>query len=131
VGELVRKRTEWIADRAAREHADRTALRRRLRESRQRMNALIDELSGVLTSVDYSEAPPVDLGWLRDADDLPVMQTAIVAHADTLVTDNSRDFPLGEERHGVTFMGAEAFLAAIYEKFPDARTRLAQFLQEG
>jgi predicted nucleic acid-binding protein len=129
VGELVRKRTEWIAERAAREHVGRSELRRRLRGSRGRVNALIDELSQALISVDYSQSPKVDLAWLRDADDWPVMQTAQAAHADTLVTENWRDFPPGEERDGVTFIRTEPFLAAIYDKFPDARSRVEEFLK--
>jgi hypothetical protein len=48
VGEFVRQRTEWIAERAAREGCDRAETRKRLRASRQRVNALLHELSHVL-----------------------------------------------------------------------------------
>jgi len=54
VSEFVRRRTEWIADRAAREGCDRAEVRRQLREPRQRANALIDALSHILQPVDYS-----------------------------------------------------------------------------
>jgi hypothetical protein len=47
VAEFVRKRTEWIADRAAREGCNRVELRRRLREGRTRVNRLVDEMSYV------------------------------------------------------------------------------------
>jgi hypothetical protein len=58
------------------------------------------------------------------------MRTALAAQADTLVTDNSRDFPLGETRNGVLILGAEAFLAAVYTKFPDAEAAIRQYLEE-
>jgi len=67
----VRKRTEWIAERAARDQTERSELLRRLRSSRQRVNALIADLSGSLVSVDYRQAPEADLTWLADTDDCP------------------------------------------------------------
>ena len=130
VGEFARKRTEWIAERAAREGCDRTETRRRLRESRQRLNALVAELSHVLRTVDYADAPSADLSWLRDRDDWPVMQTALAGNAHTLVTENATDFPLGEERNGIRLLDASAFLAALYDKFPDAEASVREYLQE-
>jgi len=88
ISELVRKRTEWIAERAARDRCDRREMRRRLLESRGRVNALVDELSHILKSVDYGQVPPANVDWLQDRDDRPVIQTALAAQADTLVTDN-------------------------------------------
>ena len=114
VGEVVRKRTEWIAQRAIREAVDPAGLRRRLLESRRRVNALVRRLSDVLLSVDYATAEAVDLSWLADPDDWPVMQTAIVALAPLIVTENSRDFPPGESRSGVTFARSADFLTALY-----------------
>jgi hypothetical protein len=104
-------------------------LRRRLRDSRQRVNALIAELSVVLRSVDYADAPPADLSWLADSDDRPIMLTALAARADTLVTDNSSDFPLGEERNGILILGSPAFLATLFRKSPEAETAIAEFLR--
>ncbi|MBI4493446.1 MAG: hypothetical protein HY690_11715 [Chloroflexi bacterium] len=130
VSELVRRRTEWIAERAAREGCDRAETRRRLRDSRGRVNALVDELSHVLRSVDYGAAPAADLSWLTDRDDWPVMQTALAAGAGVLVTDNSTDFPIGEERNGVFFLDSRAFLAALYRRFPDADAAVREYLGE-
>jgi hypothetical protein len=130
VGELVRKRTEWIADRASREGADRAELRRRLRQSRERVNALVDALSGVLRTVDYRRAADADLSWLLDPDDRPVMQTALAAGADTLVTDNARDFPPGQVRNGVLLMRTSDFLAALYTRFPEAESAIGELLAD-
>lgn len=129
VGEVVRKRTEWIAERAVRDGVDKTELRRRLRESRQRVNALVAQLSSVLDSVDYRLAPDADLGWLVDRDDWPVMQTALAAGANTLVTDNSADFPLDQRRNGVLILGSVDFLARLFERTPDAENAVAQYLR--
>jgi predicted nucleic acid-binding protein len=104
--------------------------RRRLRASRQRVNALIDALSHVLVSVDYTNAPIHDLAWLHDRDDWPVMQTALAAKADTLVTDNATDFPLDDVRNGIRIVGSSTFLAALYHRFPDAEATIREFLQE-
>ncbi len=129
VAEFVRQRTEWIAERAAREGCSRAETRRRLRASRERLNALIHELSHILYSVDYTNAPQADLSWLRDPDDWPVMQTALAAQAHTLVTENAADFPLGEERNGIRILSAQTFLAALYERFPDAAGAVREYLQ--
>ncbi len=126
--ELTRKRTEWISLRAFREGATEAELLRRFLDSRLRINILVGELSKILVSVDYATAPAVDLSWLRDQDDWPVMQTALAAKADVLVTDNARDFPLGETRHGVLLLGSAAFLAALYDRFPGAEEAISAYL---
>lgn len=127
-GELVRKRTEWIALRAVREGWDVIETRRRLRESRDRVNAVLSEMTHVFRSVDYSTTPPADLTWLRDPDDWPVMQTALAADAEILITDNSRDFPLGERRAGILLLGSAQFLTSINQQLPDARSAIAAYV---
>jgi len=129
VAEFVRKRTEWIAERASRDGCDRAETRRRLRESRQRINEFVRACGAVLRSVDYEDAPTDDLGWLRDPDDWPVMQTALAANADILVTDDAADFPLGEVRNGVLILGSPAFLQDLYQRFPDAEANIRRFLR--
>ncbi len=129
VGEFVRKRTEWIAERAASDGCDRAELRRRLYESRQRVNVTIANLSEALRSVDYRQVPLEDLDWLEDPDDWPVMQTARAARADTLVTDNSTDFPPGERRNGILILGSSKFLAAVYTRFPDSEAVIREYLR--
>ena len=129
VAELVRNRTEWIAVRAVSDRCDLAELRRRFRESRRRVNAVMDDLARTLRSVDYAQTSRKDLNWLRDRDDWPIMQTALAAQADTLVTDNSRDFPLGEQRNGTLILGPAEFLAAVYAKFPGAEAAIRQYLQ--
>lgn len=69
-----------------------------------------------------------DLSWLRDADDWPIMHSALAARADTLVTDNAKDFPLGEERNGVNFLSTSAFLRALYNKHPEAEALIAGYV---
>lgn len=130
VSEIVRKRTEWVAQRAAREGCGPAETTRRLRASRARVNALIEELSRTLQSVDYAQVPPEQFHWLRDPDDVPVMQTALAASADVLVTDNAADFPLGERRHGVLILGSGAFLALLFSHHPEAEADLRAYLGE-
>ncbi len=77
-----------------------------------------------LTSIDYGQAPEANLSWLSDPDDLPVVQTALAAGADTLVSDNASDFPLSEERNGILFLSTVDFLAAVYRKHPDAEAAI-------
>ena len=129
VAEFVRKRTEWIAERASRDGCDRTETRRRLRASRQRINEFIRFCGLALRSVDYEDAPTGDLGWLRDPDDWPVMQTALAANADVLVTDDAADFPLGESRNGILILGSAAFLGELFRRFPDADASTRTFLR--
>jgi len=130
VSEVVRRRTEWISERAVREGAGRAELRRRLRESRERVNRQVANLSRVLTSVDYMNAPAADLSWLKDRDDWPVMQTALAAQADTLVTDNTLDFPSGEVRDGVSFLTGPDFLRMLYVKFSTAESDVRRLLRD-
>ena len=128
VGEFVRKRTEWIAGRAVREGCPPAELRRRRRESRERVDAAIADMSRVFRLVDYTKAPPADLGWLTDTADWPVMQTALAARAAVLVTDNTRDFPIGEVRNGVEIVDAQQFIAALYARFPGAEADIRLYL---
>src|SRR5919202_513454 len=106
--------------RAAREGASRAELRRRLRASRAPLNRLTNELSGILYLVRHSDAPATDLSWLHDPDDWPVMQTALAASADVLVTETSKDFPLGQQRNGVLFLSGDGYLTRLATRFPDA-----------
>jgi hypothetical protein len=59
--ELVRKRTEWVGPRAVRQNCDVVESRRRLRESRERINTVLDVISLGVKSVDYTTASNVDL----------------------------------------------------------------------
>lgn len=88
----------------------------------------ISYLSRVLVSVDYHAAPTLDLSWLADEDDHPVMQTALAANAEALITDNVADFPSTEERNGVLFLDGATFLAALYADMPEARAEVRQYL---
>ena len=128
VCEFVRKRTEWIAGRAVREGCTPAELRRRLRESRERVDAAIADMSRIFRLVDYTKAASADLGWLTDTADWPVMQTALATRAAVLVTDNARDFPIGESRNGVEIVNAQQFLAALYAQFPSAEADIGLYL---
>jgi predicted nucleic acid-binding protein len=128
IGEFVRKRTEWIADRAVREGCDRAELRRRLQASRDRINAAIAEMAHVLRSVDYTRAPAVDLSWLADPDDHPIIQTALVARAHVLVTDDG-DFPHGERRNGIYLVRSEAFIVALSQSVPEMPASIRAYLR--
>lgn len=101
------------------------------KETRRQLlrDALIRDLSTVLTSVDYRKAPPADLSWLTDPDDVPVVQTALAAGAEMLVTANKRDFPWGERRNGILFLGTEAFLDWLYESSPGTREVIEELLE--
>ena len=124
MAELARKRTEWIAERASRDRCDRAETRRRLLDSRARVNAFMRHCAPILRSVDYADAPTHLLGWLQDRDDWPVMQTALAANAEVLVTDNSVDFPLGEVRNGVLLLGSTTLLREVFKRYPDAEANL-------
>lgn len=127
--EFVRVRTEWIARRATRDLASVVDVKARLERSRAKVNAEVATLSRILTLVDYFAARDADLDWLRDEDDLPIMRTAIAAGVPgTLVTDNRRDFPLGEVRDGVLILGSASFLDALYQTHPDAPAAIAAYL---
>ncbi len=127
VGEFVRKRTEWIADRAVREGCDRAELRQRLQASRGRVNGVIAEMARVLRSVDYTRAPAVDLSWLADPDDHPIIQTALVARAHVLVTDDG-DFPQGERHSGVYLVRSDAFITTLSQSVPDMPANIRSYL---
>lgn len=128
ISEFVRKRTEWIANRAVKEGCTTAELRQRQRASRQRVDAAIAEMSHIFRLVDYTAAPPTDLAWLGDANDWPVVQTALVARAAVLVTDNARDFPIGEVRNGVQIVNHDQFIAALYARFPTAEVNIQRYL---
>ena len=53
-------------------------------------------------------ALPLSLS-LPDPDDLPFLEVAVAAHADGLVTGNTRHYP-ARSRHGVTVLDPAAFL---------------------
>jgi predicted nucleic acid-binding protein len=129
VGEFVRKRTEWVAEQAAREGVDRGELRRRLRVSRERVNLLVNDLSATLLAVNHRDAPAADLTWLRDQDDWPVMQTALAARADVIVTENTNDFPVGERHHDVLFLTPQAFLTRLYAIYSTAAADVSRYLR--
>jgi predicted nucleic acid-binding protein len=92
------------------------------------VNDLLRHASDVLRSVDHERAPAADLSWLTDPDDIPVMKTALAARADTLVTDNARDFPLGSVRNGVLILGTAQFRDALFAKHPGAPQAIAEYL---
>jgi hypothetical protein len=129
IGELVRLRTEWSAPRAIRESRNVVEPRCRLRDSRERFNAALDEISLAARSVDRTTVSEAGLAWLRDLDDRPVMQAALAAGAGILVTDYSRDFPFGERRNGVQLLGPAPFLDSVYRQSPDARTTIAAYVR--
>jgi len=128
VAEFARKRTEWIAERASRDGCDRSETRRRLRDSRRRVNAFIRHCAPILRSVDYADVATDNFDWLRDSDDWPIMQTALAANADVLVTENSADFPLGEVRNGIRILGSTVFLRELFDRHPDAESDVRAFL---
>lgn len=51
------------------------------------------------------------------------------AGAEILVTDNSRDFSLGERRNGVLLLGSASFLDSVYRQSSDAREAIAAYIQ--
>lgn len=127
--EFARVRTEWIAVRALRESANQADLKARLERSRAKVNTEVGLLSRILTLVDYNAIAQVDVDWLRDMDDRPIVQTAVAAGLPcTLVTDNRRDFLLGERRGGILMIGSSDFLAALYRAHPDASASITAYL---
>lgn len=129
VAEYVRNRVEWAAERAVRAGSGHAETVRRLEATRASVNSAIDYLSRVLTNVDYHAAAEADLTWLIDEDDHPIMQTALAAAADTLVTDNTRDFPSGEERNGILCLSSSDFLAALYGASPRVMCEVREYLE--
>ncbi len=140
VAEFSRVRTEMILRRARRElgitreneedGAIQEELEQRLLRSRARVNAAIDDFSRVLVSVDYQEAEEADLAWLKDEDDHPIMQTAIAAGVPgVLVTDNWRDFPIGEARNGILIVSGRMFLDYLYQTYPEAEAVITRYAE--
>lgn len=128
IAEFVRKRTEWIGQRAVRDGCTVAELRRRQRESRERVDAAVAQMSRIFHLVDYTAASLDALDWLTDEDDRPVMQTALAAQASILVTDNARDFPLNQARNGVVFVSTAQFIASLYAQLPEAEEAIRQYL---
>ena len=127
VAEFVRKRTEWVGQRAVREGCDVDELRHRLLQSRERVNALVAELSGVFRSVDYTRAPELDLNWLADPDDRPVVQTAYAARAHALVSDDN-DLPVGLQPRRLTIVRSGAFLDQLAAQYPQMWSDVRRYL---
>ncbi len=107
VGELVRIRVEHSINRGM----DRPVYR-------QRINDLIHLLSAVLLIVNYREASAA--GLLTDADDEPILATALASRASYVISLDAHDFPTGGEAAGVRFLSPHAFLAAIESRHPHA-----------
>jgi predicted nucleic acid-binding protein len=107
VGEMVRIRVEQ----SIRHAVDRSVYR-------QRVNDLIHLLSDVLLVASYREASA--RGILRDPDDEPILATAVVAHADFVVSLNTRDFPSSGEQSGIRFVTPQAFLVELASRSPEA-----------
>lgn len=128
IGEFVRKRTEWIATRAIKDGCTPAELRRRQRVSRERVDAAVAEMSHVFRLVDYTAAPTTALGWLADRQDWPVVQTVLAARAAVLVTENTRDFPIGETRNGVQIATVGQFIAALCARFVGAESTIRRYL---
>lgn len=108
IGELVRIRVEHSVNRGV----ERSVYRRRI-------NDLIHLLSDVLLVSNYREATAS--GLLRDPDDEPILATALVAHAEVIVSLNTRDFPADGEVSGIRFLTPQAFLAELEARDPSAR----------
>jgi len=105
VGELVRIRVE---------HSIQRGVSRSV--YRQRINDLVHLLSDVLEVADYRRAEAT--GWLRDPDDEPILATAIAASAGSVVSLNTRDFPVGAEAAGIRFVTPQAFLTELADLHP-------------
>jgi hypothetical protein len=131
VSEYVRNRIEWAVTRPSWIQASKSERTGKLEYVRSRVNSATDYLSRVLISVDYHTAPVVDLSWLDDSDDHPIMQTALAADADALVTDNTKDFSSGERRNGVLLLDSRRFLKRLYDAIPESEDRIREYLASG
>ena len=140
VAEFSRVRTEMVLRRARRElgltresedeGSIQEELEQRLLRSRARVNAAIDDLTRALISVNYQEAEGADLAWLKDEDDHPIMQTAIATGIPAvLVTDNERDFPVGEVRNGILIVSGRMFLDYLYQTYPEAEAVITRYAE--
>jgi hypothetical protein len=128
VSEYVRNRIEWVVTRPHWDPAGKAERKEQLQYVRGRVNHAINYLSRVLVNVDYHMAPAADLSWLNDPDDHPIMQTALAAGADVLVSDNTRDFPPGERRNEVLLLDSSRFLTLLYEAIPESKARIREYL---
>lgn len=108
IGELTRIRTEW----AIKQGLDRQVYR-------ERINALIQELSKIATLVDYTRLEGGNYtAWLKDPDDEPLLATALVGRAQYVVSHNTSDFPPGGSFAGVRYLTPRAFLDTLYLEYP-------------
>lgn len=107
-GELVRIRVEHSIDRGV----GRAVYR-------QRINDLIHLLSDVMHVVNYRDAEVS--GLLDDADDEPILATAVVGGAHYIVSLNIRDFPVHREIGGIRFVTPQEFLIEMESRYPDMK----------
>lgn len=105
VGELVRIRVE---------HSISRGVERPI--YRQCVNDLVHLLSDVLHVADYRTVTAS--GQLRDPDDEPILATALAAHAELVVSLNTRDFPAESQASGIRFLTPQAFLAELEDRHP-------------
>ncbi|MBI4316915.1 MAG: hypothetical protein HY675_00375 [Chloroflexi bacterium] len=105
-------------------------LERRLGRSRAKVNAAVDDFTRVLTNVNYQVAEAVDLSWLKDQDDIPIMQTAIAAGVPgVLVTDNKKDFPIRESRNGILIASGNMFLEYLFQTYPESKATISRYAE--
>ena len=108
ISELTRVRTEW----AIKQGLDREVYR-------ERINALIHELSKIATLVDYTRLESGNYTiWLKDPDDEPLLATALVGRAEYVVSHNTRDFPPDGVFAGVRYLTPLVFLDTLYQAHP-------------
>lgn len=109
IAEVVRIRTEL----AIKHQQDRTTYRARI-------NACIRELSPIAEFVDYTLLEGGNYQqWLQDADDEPILATALVGRAHSVVSLNTKDFPPMGIFAGVRYLTPRQFLDELYSQHPD------------
>jgi predicted nucleic acid-binding protein len=89
--------------------------------SRDQVDHRLREMNNTFPEAMFTVPPSLLDGvcGLPDRDDRHVVALAIHAHADTIVTENIRDFPIEAlEPHGVTILSAEEFLVHQYHLGP-------------
>jgi hypothetical protein len=112
IGETWRTLTWLWLNRAAR------PAERELEPLARSANRMLEQLLAVMTLVSLRGHAGIG-AWpeLRDEDDLPIWQTAVVAHAQYVVSQNVRDFPpLVRGRHvhaGVEYLTAIEFVEDV------------------
>lgn len=111
IAEVTRIRTEL----AIRHGQDREVYR-------ANVNGCIHELSQLATFVDYTRLEGGNYQhWLKDADDEPVLATALVGKAHYLVSLNTKDFPPSGSFAGIQYITPRAFLDHLYSLRPQKR----------